>query len=85
MSPARGATVYLGKDATEDRVREEAGTYRILHLAAHGIYDRNSPMDSGILLAQLPGQKDDGIWNARDHSYAALVRQLRGPHLSTCP
>jgi CHAT domain-containing protein len=57
--------VYLQADATEERVKAEAGNYRILHLATHGILNDASPMYSHVLLSQPePGSKEDGILEA---------------------
>jgi CHAT domain-containing protein len=46
--------VYVGADAHEERVKSEAGNYRILHFATHGLLNDRSPMYSQVLLAQMP-------------------------------
>ena len=50
--------VLTGTDATEDRFRELAGDFDILHLACHGELNSAYPLFSGLLLA--PGEKQDG-------------------------
>ncbi|HYE76140.1 MAG TPA: CHAT domain-containing tetratricopeptide repeat protein, partial [Blastocatellia bacterium] len=40
------AKVLIGSAATEERIKAEAGRYRILHLATHGIVDDRNPMYS---------------------------------------
>ncbi|MBC7909798.1 MAG: CHAT domain-containing protein [Pyrinomonadaceae bacterium] len=42
--------VYTGKDALEEKLKREAGSYRIVHLATHGVLDDVSPLYSYILL-----------------------------------
>jgi CHAT domain-containing protein len=43
--------VYVGTRATEDRLRDEAGRYAIVHLAAHGFFDDQNPLYSHLRLA----------------------------------
>jgi CHAT domain-containing protein len=43
--------LHLGEAATLDRLREEARTARILHLATHGMFRGEQPMFSSIRLA----------------------------------
>lgn len=62
-----GATskVYIGPAAREERLKAEAGSYRILQLAAHALLNDASPMYSRVLLAQgVDGAKDDGMLEA---------------------
>lgn len=57
--------VYVGADATEERVKAESANYNILHLAAHGALDNRSPMYSNIVLAQTGYKgKEDGLLEA---------------------
>jgi len=57
--------VYVGKDATESRFKEEAGNYSILHLATHGIVDNTSPMYSKLVFSQTDENPDeDGFLEA---------------------
>lgn len=37
---------YTGSEATKQRLLEEAGNYDIVHLATHGVYDKQHPMFS---------------------------------------
>lgn len=63
-----GATqskVYIGAEAREERAKAEAGSYRILHLATHGVLNDSSPMYSHVLLAQAgDSDKEDGLLEA---------------------
>lgn len=48
----RRSRVYTGAEASEDRVKREAGRFQILHLATHGTLNDASPMYSNIALAR---------------------------------
>jgi CHAT domain-containing protein/tetratricopeptide (TPR) repeat protein len=62
---ARHSKVYIGSDAREERVKSDAGKYRILHLATHGIYDDASPMYSHVVLGNEAANADeDGFLEA---------------------
>jgi CHAT domain-containing protein/tetratricopeptide (TPR) repeat protein len=54
------ARAYVGAEATEDLLRQEAGRHRLLHLATHGVVDDRSPMHSHVLLARGASAADDG-------------------------
>jgi CHAT domain-containing protein len=57
--------VYVGAEAREERVKAEAGGYRILHLATHGILNDSNPMYSHLVLAQAEGDtSEDGLLEA---------------------
>ena len=58
--------VYVGADAREDRAKAEAGGYRILHFATHGILNDASPMYSQLVLARGKGGTEDGLLEARE-------------------
>jgi CHAT domain-containing protein len=54
--------IYTGAQAREERLKAEAGKYRILHLAAHSVLNDASPMYSYVRLAQGPDVHDeDGL------------------------
>ena len=55
--------VYIGPEATEDRVKSEAGQAAILHFATHGILNDASPMYSHLALAQ-GDTNEDGLLEA---------------------
>lgn len=62
---AEHSKVYLGAEAREERVKLEAGNYRILHLATHGILDDASPMYSYVVLAdEGANTREDGFLEA---------------------
>jgi len=57
--------IYIGTEAREDRVKAEAGQYRILQLATHAILNNANPMYSHIVLSQSAGDlKEDGLLEA---------------------
>jgi CHAT domain-containing protein/tetratricopeptide (TPR) repeat protein len=57
--------VLIGKEATEEEVKADAGKYRLLHFATHAILDDRNPMYSHIVLSP-PGDKsrEDGLLEA---------------------
>jgi CHAT domain-containing protein/Tfp pilus assembly protein PilF len=62
---AAKSKIYIGAEAREERVKAEAGGYRILHLATHGILNDASPMYSHVLLTQAEGDaNEDGLLEA---------------------
>jgi CHAT domain-containing protein len=62
-----GANVRTGKEAREAVFKEEAASYRILHLAAHSIVDDRAPMFSSIVLAASDANPlEDGLLEARE-------------------
>src|SRR5215813_2956694 len=62
---AAKSKVYTGAEAREERAKAEAGAYRILHLATHGILNDSSPMYSHVLLAKTEGDaNEDGLLEA---------------------
>lgn len=56
--------VYTGAEATEEHFKAEAGGYRVLQLAAHGILNDSNPMYSHIVLSRAAGRKEDGLLEA---------------------
>lgn len=59
---ATNSRVYTGAEAREDRFKAEAGRYRILHLAAHGVLNDASPMYSHIVLSRgTTDAAEDGL------------------------
>jgi CHAT domain-containing protein/tetratricopeptide (TPR) repeat protein len=64
---AERSEVYTGLEAREDLFKAEAGKFRVLHLATHGIFNDASPMYSHILLsAGNADSKEDGLLEARE-------------------
>jgi len=62
---AAKSKVYIGAEASEAHAKAEAGSYRILHLATHGVLNDSSPMYSYLLLAQSEGDSnEDGFLEA---------------------
>jgi CHAT domain-containing protein/Tfp pilus assembly protein PilF len=57
--------VYVGAEAREDRVKAEAGRFRVLHLATHSILNNASPMYSQVVLARAgENASEDGLLEA---------------------
>jgi CHAT domain-containing protein len=79
-----GATrskVYVGAEASEDRVKAEAGRAGILHFATHGTLNDDSPMYSNLALAR--GDKnEDGLLEAWELMQMDLKAELAT--LSAC-
>ncbi len=60
--------VWVGQEATEAAFKREAGAYRLIHVATHGILNDVDPMSSHLLLAPS-GEGDsaeDGRLQARE-------------------
>ncbi|MBD2858152.1 CHAT domain-containing protein [Spongiibacter sp. KMU-158] len=51
--------VLLRKNASEHLVKTNAGGYRYIHIASHGVFDPDDPMSSSLLLSE--GGGDDGL------------------------
>jgi CHAT domain-containing protein len=60
---AARSMVYIGAEAREDRVKNEAAGAKILHFATHGILNNASPMYSHLALAD-GGAAEDGLLEA---------------------
>jgi CHAT domain-containing protein len=60
---ASRSKVYIGAEAREDRVKNEASRARILHFATHGILNNASPLYSHLALAE-GGANEDGLLEA---------------------
>jgi CHAT domain-containing protein len=62
---AMQSKIYIGAEAREERVKEEASRYKILHLATHGMLNNASPMYSHLVLSQTLGDvNEDGLLEA---------------------
>lgn len=60
------ATIHVGSDARESTFKSEAGQFRILHLATHGLLDDANPMYSNLLLTPEIDGKEDGLLEAHE-------------------
>jgi len=76
-----GSSVYVGRDATEERVKALGSDVRYVHFASHAFVDPTVPIDSALVLsipdAQDPA-RDNGllqVWEVFDrmHLNADLV------------
>ena len=55
-----GNLILTGAEATEDKVKRQAGDYRIVHLATHFVADDNQPLYSKVALARSKTASEDG-------------------------
>ena len=51
LAPQR-VRLFTGREATEERVRREASSVDVLHLATHALADNRSPMESALVLSE---------------------------------
>lgn len=72
---ASRSRVYVGADAREDRVKNEAGQAGILHFTTHGTLNNASPMYSYLTLAE-GGPNDDGLLEAWELMQLDLKAEL---------
>jgi CHAT domain-containing protein/predicted negative regulator of RcsB-dependent stress response len=61
---AEQSKVYLGAEASEDRVKTEAANFRILQFAAHAVLNDASPLYSHVVLSRPNGSSEDGLLEA---------------------
>ena len=59
-----GSTVLLGDKAKVSALTKNEDGFRLLHIAAHGLFDAQNPLNSALLLASEPG--NDGLLRASD-------------------
>lgn len=52
--------MYVGVNASEKRIRDEAGTYDVVHIASHAVTDPENPMYSYLMLTPERAGGDDG-------------------------
>lgn len=70
----------LGRQATETAFKREAGSYRILHFATHGVFNKLNPLLSGLELE--PDAHEDGRLEV--HEILALRLNAELATLSAC-
>jgi CHAT domain-containing protein/Tfp pilus assembly protein PilF len=75
--PKDRTDVYLGENASEDRLRK-AGLekYEIIHFACHAYQDEKVPFRSGLFLSLGEGQSEDGFLHAREAAALRLRAEL---------
>ena len=59
-----GASLYLGEEATEERVKSGFRDARILHFATHAAIDDRTPLDSALVLTspeELAAGRENGL------------------------
>jgi CHAT domain-containing protein len=72
----KASKVYLGAEALESRVKQEAASYDVVHFATHGLIDDANPMYSRLLLAHRNGDREDGALEAREMLKLRLDAEL---------
>ena len=72
-------TPLLGRDASEDRLRENAEGFDIIHIGAHGRFDPLNPLFSSLLLAPAG---EDGVLHL--HEVTGLRMNAQLATLSAC-
>ena len=58
------ARLYLGEEATEERVKSVGRDARVVHFATHSYIDDRTPLDSALVLSipdELPAGRDNGL------------------------
>jgi CHAT domain-containing protein/Tfp pilus assembly protein PilF len=58
--------VHVREDAREELVKREAGTFKVLHFATHGILDDESPLYSRLLFSRPTSAAEDGVLEAHE-------------------
>ena len=71
-----GSKSYVRSNATETALKREAGKYKILHLATHGVLDDRSPLDSYVVLAKSTNLGPYGTLSAREMMTLSLHADL---------
>lgn len=69
LAPARSSLKAVGFAATRDRIfSADIASYRIVHIATHGIINNERPEESGIVLSLFDqqGRSQDGFLRVRD-------------------
>lgn len=63
----RNVQTYLGDGAREESIKSLNGDAKIVHIAAHGCFDDQMPLNSGLFLALPDGTHDNGSFGERDN------------------
>ncbi|HRH44914.1 MAG TPA: CHAT domain-containing protein, partial [Pyrinomonadaceae bacterium] len=58
--------IYLKKEATEDRAKNESGKFKIIQFATHGVFNDANPLYSYLLLSPNTELGEDGMLEARE-------------------
>jgi CHAT domain-containing protein len=72
----RGAKLYVGEQATRKQVLPTLTSCAIIHFATHGLLDDEDGLNSGLLLADEPGQDGDPLLTANELINTRLSAQL---------
>lgn len=66
LFPAEQVRFLAGPDATLANLKAagEQGSYKLVHIAAHGLFNERQPRFSGLLLSPNPATGDDGFLTA---------------------
>ena len=81
IAPLYKSTILIGKEATESAVWSQAGKAEILHIAAHGTYNPESPIFSTVFLREDTQNKS--LCNGNSHCDGRLeVHEIYGLDLT---
>lgn len=58
------STILVGKDATETSFKKISRSFNYIHLATHGVFEADNPLNSGLLLTL--DRENDGILSAAE-------------------
>jgi CHAT domain-containing protein/Tfp pilus assembly protein PilF len=64
--PERQRSIHSGAEATKTRFREEAGHYRLLHLATRAVLNEAAPLFSGLALGSTLPETENGVLDFRE-------------------
>ncbi|MDA8125746.1 MAG: CHAT domain-containing protein [Deltaproteobacteria bacterium] len=68
------SNVLLRSEASKTRLQNLGGRYSVIHLAVHGLFDQDKPLDSTLLLAA--DRDNDGLLRAGDLYHLSLDADL---------
>src|SRR3977135_385714 len=68
------AVALTGSEATEKLWKQDAGGFRVLHLATHGVLNSTNPLFSYLQLARTG--TEDGMLEAREILNSSLQAEL---------
>ncbi|KAB2879980.1 CHAT domain-containing protein [bacterium] len=64
--------LYVGRNATEDAFKQNAGRFGIIHLATHVILDDKEPLYSKFVFSKNPESEEDGFLHLYELYYMRL-------------
>lgn len=70
--------ILLHEQATSPNFKQQVGTYKFVHIAAHGIFNHQNPEMSGIIFSPIGGQKtaNEAVFYIADAYHLKLQADL---------